>query len=710
MQTNTQSKLPENPAQVEPEPALEQQRTPESPESARVNADQATEHVFSGGTAETENILRQPVSGSGNTQDIIGELRDLLGHNVVLLPVPTREKHPYITGWQNTSLDRMADPAYLAQLCRGNIGVLLGEASGGLCAIDIDVDDQVEPFLALNPALQTTLLTKGARGAQIWIKLTDGYPAAVKLKDASGAAWGEWRADGNQSIVYGIHKETGCPYGRLVDISPAEIAFDEIIWPEHLKLPWVKDQFDLLVEADGAPFIVSDKGGVTLNQVFFVQRYMLEHRVLYDASLGEFFEYEQASGLWERQTVESIKRRFAADLTATAKETGHHGIYHKRTDGLLNGLVSLLRSLAEKPDVFARRPQAIHVANGMICFEGDEVVLRSSHPDYLSRNRCPFAFDPKADCPRFKEELLGSALDEDDARLLQKWAGGVLLGRNAAQRLLLLLGTPGGGKSTVMDILERTIGLANVSQLRTEHLKDRFELFGFVGKTLLTGKDVDANFLMSKGAHVLKALVGGDLLEAEKKGFNQRVHVRGDFNVGITCNADLNIRLEGDVGAWRRRLLVIKYDRPAPSRPIPDFADQLLAEEGPGILGWMVDGAIELCNDLQERGNFILTAGQKARINRLMDQSDSVRRFVEEGLEKEAGWDITVNELLSAYYEFCEERGWHPMSTSELNAQLSRHMLEVHKVSCRHDIERQARNKRGYKHIRLTINAGGAEQ
>jgi putative DNA primase/helicase len=260
--------------------------------------------------------------------------------------------------------------------------------------------------------------------------------------------------------------------------------------------------------------------------MFFVRKYMLEHRVLYDAGLDEFFEYEQADGLWKRKAVESIKRAFADDLTKTAKETGHHSIFTKRTDSMLGGLGALLRSQAEVQDVFARREQAIHVANGMICFEGEEVVLRSFHPDFLSRNKCPYAFDPMAECPRFETELLGSALDEDDIRLIQKWAGGVLLGRNAAQRLLLILGTSGGGKSTLMDILERIIGVENVSQLRTDYLGNRFELFGFVGKTLLGGKDVGADFLMSKGAYVLKALVGGDLLEAEKKGFNERVHIR----------------------------------------------------------------------------------------------------------------------------------------------------------------------------------------
>lgn len=665
------------------------------------------EHVDSAGAADPVNIGCAPEPEyETNTNDIVIELRALLGQDAVLIPVHAGLKKPVHNGWPQTTVEAMDDPTYVAGLHRGSIGVALGTNSGGLCAIDVDGD--VDPFLASNPQLACTLRTRGARGAQFWVRIVGEYPELKKLRTRDGDDWGEWRSDGGQSVIHGTHPD-GMHYQRLVDVPPIELAFADIVWPEHLRLPWVKDDFDLLVEADGSPFMASDKGGVALNQMFFVRRYMLEHRVLYDAGLGEFYEYDPASGLWVRQTVESIKRALAADLTKTAKETGYQSIFAKRTDGLLTAMMSLLRSLAEKQDAFARRRQAIHVANGMICFEGEQVLLRSFHPDFLSRNQCPFAYDPDADCPRFKQELLGTALDEDDARLLQRWAGGVLLGRNAAQRLLLLLGTPGGGKSTVMDILERTIGLANVSQLRTDHLGDRFELFGFVGKTLLTGKDVAANFLMSKGAYVLKALVGGDLMEGEKKGFSQRVQLRGDFNVGITCNADLNIRLEGDVGAWRRRLLVIRYDRPAPAVPIPDFADQLLAEEGPGILRWMVEGAIELLNDLQERGNFILTDEQKDRINRLMDQSDSVRRFVEQGVVTRRGADLTVTDTFTAYYEFCEQHGWHPMSTSEVNVQLPRHMLELHRATKRHDIERGDKRVRGYKHVALALGLGGAE-
>ena len=77
-----------------------------------------------------------------------------------------------------------------------------------------------------------------------------------------------------------------------------------------------------------------------------------------------------------------------------------------------------------------------------------------------------------------------------------------------------------GGKSTLVRILEAIVGQKNVCQLRTDLLAERFETSRFIGKTLLAGKDVSGNFLHSRGAHVLKALVGDDQLSGELKGLN----------------------------------------------------------------------------------------------------------------------------------------------------------------------------------------------
>lgn len=158
--------------------------------------------------------------------------------DAVLIPIPRGEKGPRIPGWQSKTLADMEDAAYLKLFAEDdNIGVLLGQASNGICVIDIDRDDWTAPFLALNPALAVTLRTRGSRGCSIWIRINGEYPKPGKIKAPSGDAVMEWRADGQQSVIHGLHPK-GMPYQRIIEAPPVAVAFSDIAWPDTLILPW----------------------------------------------------------------------------------------------------------------------------------------------------------------------------------------------------------------------------------------------------------------------------------------------------------------------------------------------------------------------------------------------------------------------------------------------------------------------------------------
>ena len=387
------------------------------------------------------------------------------------------------------------------------------------------------------------------------------------------------------------------------------------------------------------------------------------------------------------------------DFKRAGDEAGSVKFLWKRTNGLLSSFTSTLKGLVEKRDAFKKRTPVIHLANGMLDLRGVAPKLMSFHPDYHSRNICPISFDPAAECPRFVKELLLGALDEDDVDLLQRWAGSVLLGINASQRVLLLIGTAGGGKSTLIEVIEKVIGEQNVAQVRTKHLNKQFELFKFLGKTLLTGKDVNAGFLNEEGAEVIKALVGNDLMDAEKKHGNEHFQLRGNFNVTITCNSKLTVRLEGDSGAWERRLMIINYTKPKPKERITEFADKLIAAEGAGILNWMIEGAIKYLQDDEEFGNFQLTQAQKKRVTDLLAESDSIRQFVQDRVVECKGSDVTVAELQEAYDEYCEDFAWKAFDRRDFRSSIADLMLDIHRAGKRHDIPRGigGQNQRGFQ-------------
>jgi hypothetical protein len=158
----------------------------------------------------------------------------------VLIPILPFQKAPSIKGWQKIGFSETQTPEYQADLQNHlNTGVLLGSPSGHLCAIDVDSDEALAEFRRLNEDL-FRFVTKGSRGAQIWCYMDGDYPTGLKpLKTKDNAPWGEWRANGGQSVVRGLHPNK-IPYQFLSKMQPARIRFEEIKWPDKLVLPWLE--------------------------------------------------------------------------------------------------------------------------------------------------------------------------------------------------------------------------------------------------------------------------------------------------------------------------------------------------------------------------------------------------------------------------------------------------------------------------------------
>lgn len=625
------------------------------------------------------------MSNSPVNDSVVNRLRRMLGDDVVLVPVRPRTKIPLVKGWPRFTREKMDEPGYLQLLNSGcNLAVLVGNPSGGICSIDLDSDDAVEEFLYSNPCLQHSLRTTGRRGGNIWVRIEGDFPRGCQLKFSDEDHWGEWRADGCLTTIHGVH-ETGCEYEVVAGTEPVSVPFSSIRWPESLILPWenADDGYDDVSSRFGPPafFRVNEKGKRSfkdINQAFWAGLYASENIALYEPNESEFYLYDEETGLYIPESADSIKQAISARILQTSRNTPELGILAEcRRDGVLNAIASQLRGVIEKRNAFARNGQNIHLSNCMLIFDGGMIGERGFSPDFYSRNQSPIAFDPDASCPRFLDEMIVPSVHPEDVLLIQKYVGQCLLGTNLIQRILILDGQPKRGKTQLANLIQQLVGMMNVTQLRTQHLHERFEIFKFLRKTLLVGVDVDADFLASKGATALKGLVGGDWFDAEKKGGNGSFQIQGCFNVVMTSNCRLRVRLQGDVGAWRRRLLIIRYEAPPPPREIKSFSDVLLREEGSGILNWAIAGLQALLNDIEETGDIRLTPRQASVVDSLLAESDSLRAFLTANVEKMTGYDLTSQELVQAYADFCPEMGWDPLPDTIIGRQMPDLMLEL---------------------------------
>ena len=418
-----------------------------------------------------------------------------------------------------------------------------------------------------------------------------------------------------------------------------------------------------------------------------------------------FYTYSPATGFFERQREEDIATRISGlflDCARTCRDTADVSrlAFGMRDTAATSGIVKRAKSLLAVPeDFFAHdHSEFIPVANGMLRLL-DRALLAFS-PSYRCRHKLTVEYQENAYCPRFLDTLLHPALNPSDVLLIQQWSGLALIGVNRSQRIMLLTGTAGGGKSTLVSVITNLIGLGNVGMLRTELLGDRFEIGRLLGKTLLYGPDVAEDFLTKRTASSLKSLTGGDVMTAEFKNSNESPQVKCQFNMIVTSNSRLTVYLEGDANAWRRRLVIVNYDKPKPKVVVPDLDALILAEEGPGVLNFMLDGL-----DMLRAANWNLQLNdvQQRRVDDLLLESDSHGVFVRECLVKDsAAPGMTKAEVFTAYLEFCDRRGWMPMNKVRFGKVGTEAIAQTFLIGVRGDIPNGGgKENDGWKALRL---------
>ena len=426
-----------------------------------------------------------------------------------------------------------------------------------------------------------------------------------------------------------------------------------------------KDPFREITAEYGNPFEIkmTETGRITkvhFNQSWNAHFLAFQYKLLFEPDENNFYRYNPDRGLWQQLTEDKLKAILAEDLKNYWK-TFHRGDWNilvsYASNGMLKDSIQMLRGVVEKRGAFAHKgPRLIHLKSGMLDLE--KLVMKDFDPEYYSRNQIPLEYDSEATCPRFLNDLLGHALDDDAIEAFQKYAGMSLQGGNDAQQFLLLEGTAGGGKGTLVEIIKLIVGEENIAELRTIHANDRFEFSGYIGKTLLIGADVPGNFLSQKGSECLKKLTGGDLLDVEFKHANGRAKVRGEFCTIITSNNSLTVRIDGDNDAWKRRMILLRFTNNPPEKPIARFAEKLFAEEGAGILNWMIQGSLKYLEDLEKYGKIQISEKLKTEVDNLLFKSDPVHNFVVDCVEPSEGDYLESRDAFKSYIAYCNTYGF----------------------------------------------------
>jgi hypothetical protein len=93
----------------------------------------------------------------------------------------------------------------------------------------------------------------------------------------------------------------------------------------------------------GNPYTEGTRGGLSINERYFVARFAKEHMVIFDLIEREFYFYNPDNGAWHHRTPEEVREMFSQDWQNFVYWSGKDQLLAKRTSRLLESLTSQLR-------------------------------------------------------------------------------------------------------------------------------------------------------------------------------------------------------------------------------------------------------------------------------------------------------------------------------------------------------------------------------
>lgn len=243
---------------------------------------------------------------------------------------------------------------------------------------------------------------------------------------------------------------------------------------------------------------------------------------------------------------------------------------------------------------------------------------------------------------------------------LQRWGAQHFIGEVLGVHFLFIHGLSGTGKTVYIDVclrLGKSYGtpVSNRFFLRTDD-KRTFELYQLFKKRMAIADETP------KGATwdemLLLTMHNGSELSAEGKG-RAFIKFRNTATVTITGNHKPNFVTHAEESGIDRRLLMLTMNKKIADHMLDDtkFAEKLVAEEGPAILMWFMQGAYEGSQSLNQTGSFLggLEEPFKQQAKEYRRASNPFLQWIDEKMELNPDEYVGAHEAFQSFVNYVRE-------------------------------------------------------
>lgn len=411
------------------------------------------------------------------------------------------------------------------------------------------------------------------------------------------------------------------------------------------------------------------------NALLFVQNFASDLR--YVPERGQWLVWEGHRWAWDssglatelaRDLIRGLDVEEFADNDDLYKAARKHKSGSLNRDKL-NSMVQLARSdrrVVAPAGLLDAAARHLNTPGGIVDLNTGQVT--PSDPAALHTRSATVPLDNTMATPRWNQfltETFGG--DGDMTGFVQRVSGYSASADTGIHVLPFLHGGGQNGKSVLMEVLRQILGdyaaPAPAGFLMVGKQEHSEELARLQGLRLVVASEVnqDAKFDEAK----MKELTGGDTITARFMrqsffSFNPTHHL------WLMGNHQPQVKAGGE-SFWRRLRLVPFLHRVPDEKRIENLAKILVAEEGPGILAWIVAGAVDVFS-----GGLRAPAAVMAATQLYAEEEDQLGRFLEERCLIGGGEHVKLDtkKLRATYEAWCHGEGEMPLSASPFGREM----------------------------------------
>ena len=354
-----------------------------------------------------------------------------------------------------------------------------------------------------------------------------------------------------------------------------------------------------------------------------------------------------------------------------------------------------LMKLAARVDDLPPEADRIHLANGTLLLDGTFAAGRSK----IVRSRLPVAYDPNAPKPECWLKFLGELLYPEDIPTLQEFIGYCLIPSNKGQRMMVIKGSGGEGKSQIGAVLSALFGCNMKDGSIGKISENRFARADLEHVLLCVDDDMRMEALRQTN-YVKSIVTAQGKMDLERKG---KQSYQGWMFARLLAfsNGDLQALFDRSDGFYRRQLVLTTREKPANRVDDPDLAEKMKAEIE-GIFLWAFEGLKRLVEN-----NFKFTESARTRENReaVKRDNNNVYDFLEsEGyIRLKADASISSKDCYEIYRMWCEENNLTALKPRSFSDALVSASGKYNLEYCNNIINAAGRRVRGFYGIEALV-------